>query len=87
MSNFEKIKVLLATSSLSKEDQAQFLVALGLAADERLADMAKLFEEDSSLIPVVYENYKAKFQAISHEDSAAWDKVVEDEQKQLEAIK
>lgn len=84
--NFQKIKILVEQSTLSRPEQESFMAILLLAPDEELEPLATLFAEDSSWIGTISENYKAKQAAFAGKSKAAWATVLEEEETLLRDI-
>ncbi len=81
--NFQKLKLILAESNLSEEEQNNLLVFFSLVADEELETTIKLFVEDPTLIEKINRNYKEKQKTIKANDSEKWQKIIEEEEKDL----
>lgn len=82
--NFKIIADLIKHASLSAEDKTDLISIFSLAKkDADLEPTAKLFSEDPSWIEKINDNYKGKSAAIAAHSSVAWDKIVEDEERQL----
>ncbi len=84
--NFQKLKLILTESNLSEEEQNNLLVFLSLATDEELETTVKLFMEDPTLIEKINRNYKEKQKIIKANDSEKWQKIIEEEEKNLKEI-
>ncbi len=84
--NFQKLKLILTESNLSEEEQNNLLVFLSLATDEELETTVKLFMEDPTLIEKINRNYKEKQKIIKANDSEKWQKIIEEEEKDLKEI-
>lgn len=82
-SNFQKIRELLQNSILSKEDQDDLVALFSLSEDSELEPIVKLFSEDKNWIKKISDNYRAKKTAISEKNSDLWQKIIEDEEKEL----
>ena len=81
--NFQKIKFLIQKSDTSLVDQEDLLLLFAKAKDEDMVSVLKLFTEDPSWIPKINENHKAKQAALIMGDSALWDRIVKEEERQL----
>lgn len=82
--NFEKISELVKKSDLSGADKTDLIFLFSLAKkDADLEPTVKLFSEDPSWIEKINDNYKGKSAAIAARSSVAWDKIIEDEERQL----
>lgn len=86
MTNFQKIKEKILGSNLSLADQTELIEAFGRAKDSDLEGVLKLFDEDSSWIRRLSENYKAKRSAFATGNSAVWQGILRDEEKQLKEL-
>ncbi len=84
--NFQKLKLILTESNLSEEEQNNLLVFLSLATDEEMETTVKLFMEDPTLIEKINRNYKEKQEAVKTKDSEKWQKIIEEEEKNLKEI-
>ncbi len=84
--NFQKLKLILTESNLLQEEQNNLLVFLSLATDEELETTVKLFMEDPTLIEKINRNYKEKQEAVKTKDSEKWQKIIEEEEKNLKEI-
>ncbi len=84
--NFQKLKLILTESNLLQEEQNNLLVFLSLATDEELETTVKLFMEDPTLIEKINRNYKEKQKIIKANDSEKWQKIIEEEEKDLKEI-
>lgn len=83
--NFQTIIELVQRSSLSPEDKTDLIFVFSFAKkDADLAPTVKLFSEDPSWIEKINDNYKGKSVAIAARSSVAWDKIIEDEERQLQ---
>lgn len=85
-SNFQKIKELLQNSILSKEDQDDLVVLFSLSEDSKLEPVVKLFSENKNWIKKISDNYKTKKEAIVNKNPDLWQKIIEDEEKQLNEL-
>lgn len=82
--NFKIIADLIKHASLSSEDKTDLITLFSLVKqDTDLEPTAKLFSEDPSWIEKINDNYKGKSAAIAARSSVAWDKIIEDEERQL----
>ncbi len=84
--NFQKLKLILTESNLLQEEQNNLLVFLSLATDEELETTVKLFMEDPTLIEKINRNYKEKQETAKTKDSEKWQKIIEEEEKNLKEI-
>lgn len=85
-SNFQKIKTLLQNSTLSQNDQDDLITLFSLSEDSKLEPVVKLFLEDQNWIKKISDNYKAKQIAALEKNSDLWQKIIEDEEKQLDGL-
>jgi hypothetical protein len=82
--NFDKIMELIKRSDLSPEDKIDLTSIFSLSKnDVDLEPIANLFSEDPTWIEKINDNYKGKSAAIAAHSSVAWDKIIEDEERQL----
>lgn len=84
--NFQKLKLILTESNLLQEEQNNLLVFFSLATDEELETTIKLFMEDPTLIEKINRNYKEKQEAVKTKDSEKWQKIIEEEEKDLQEM-
>ena len=82
--NFKKISELLLKSELSFEDQNNLLTAIFKVSDAELEPMLKLFSEKQAWIKTISENYKAKKLALANKNPEGWQKIIENEIRQIE---
>lgn len=85
-SNFQKIIKFLRNSNISQEDQDDLIVLFSLCEDVKLDPVVKLFSEDQNWIKKISENYKAKKSAIADQDFGLWQKIIQDEEKELNQL-
>lgn len=82
--NFQKIREILKEGPLSEEDQNNLLMIFSVAADEELETTVKLLIESPDLIEMINKNYKEKGKAIASKDSDQWQKIVKNEEAELQ---
>lgn len=85
-SNFQKIIKFLRNSNISQEDQDDLIVLFSLCEDFKLDPVIKLFSEDQNWIKKISENYKAKKSAIADQDIELWQKIIQNEEKELNQL-
>lgn len=84
--NFQKIKELIQKSSVPLAEQESLLLLFTKANDQDLEPTLKLFNEDSSWIHKINENYKAKQAALATGNQALWQKILQEEETQLKEL-
>lgn len=84
--NFQKIKELIQKSSLPLAEQESLLLLFTKANDQDLEPTLNLFNEDSSWIHKINENYKAKQAALATGNQALWQNIVQEEEAQLKEL-
>lgn len=82
--NLQIIIEAIKGSPLLPQDRTDLITLFSLVKqDTDLEPTAKLFSEDPSWIEKINDNYKGKSAAIAARSSVAWDKIIEDEERQL----
>ncbi len=82
--NFEKIINLIKQSSLSLEDKADLIFLFSLSKkDVDLDPVIQLCSANPEWINTLNDNYKAKYTAFTTQSPALWDKIIEEEERQL----
>jgi hypothetical protein len=86
MTNFERIKVSLDNSSISKIDQLAISNIFAVVSDAHLESIADLFEQKPAWIETFNDNRIKKIKAQESGDKAAWQEIFEEEKKMFEKI-
>lgn len=84
--NLQKFKELLKKSDLSQSEQDELLILFARAADEELEPMLKLLSEQPKWLKKISDNYKIKQAAITAKNPASWQKVIQDEERELQEL-
>ena len=84
--NFQKIKELILKSNLPLIDQNELIAAFARTNDLSLKGVLKLFTEDNLWIKRISENYKAKREALTAGNYSMWQKIVKEEESQLQEL-
>ncbi|MAF80409.1 hypothetical protein CL628_00160 [bacterium] len=79
----QKLGDLISQSSLTSEEQADFVSAIKALDDVWLQPVVKLARAYPEVLPSLYKNLKAKQAAVESGDSAAWEQVMADEAQWL----
>lgn len=80
----EKIRALLAHSSLTDTEAREFLSLLLYHDKEGLDEICALFEEDATWIEWLYDNYRAKKDAFASGDDKRLEEILQEETKMFE---
>lgn len=83
----DKLKSMIAQSSLSRDEQQDFITALSQADDSVLQPVVDLCSEDIEWINNLYANYRLKRSAHVAQDAQAWDGILKEEERLLGGIK
>ncbi|MDO8492498.1 MAG: hypothetical protein Q7S34_02565 [bacterium] len=80
---FQALRELILRSRLELHDKSDLICIFSLCKDSELKSLVGLCEEDPSWIEKINDNYKGKSAAIAAGSSVAWEKIIEDEERQL----
>lgn len=84
--NLQRLKTLLATSTISADDQNELLSFFAATEKDDLVAAVDLFSAEPAWIEKVSQNLKAKQKAISSRDRNLWNEIVQGEAKELQAL-
>lgn len=85
--SFQQLKKIIIESSVSVSDKDRLLRILAKAGEEELQAVLTLCTEDPNWIAQMSENYAAKQAATTTSNEALWQKIIKEEENQLEALK
>ena len=77
---------MIAKSSLSPDEQRDFINVLSRADDVDLQPIADLCIEDMEWVQKLYSNYKAKQSAHAARDTQSWEEILKNEEQLLKGI-
>jgi hypothetical protein len=80
---FQALRELILCSPLELRDKSDLICIFSLRKDSELKHVVELCKEDPTWIEKINDNYKGKSAAIAARSSVAWDKIIEDEERQL----
>jgi hypothetical protein len=83
--NFEKIKQIIANSTISEADQIEFIESCEGVIDDQLELLVDLFIESPEWIGKVIENLKEKKDAAHQRNMKSWEDVISSEVSYLES--
>jgi hypothetical protein len=82
----DKLKEILAKSSLTEVQQLELLEAFGAGDEQTLFDICNLLESNPTLIDELYNNLKAKKEALQLNDQKHWEEIIKKESQLLETL-
>lgn len=87
MSNvLDKIKERINLSDLSAEEKLEFSDILMTVEEGHLSPISTLFLEDLSWVRLLFDNYRAKKSAFANNDVEAAEKILKEEEAQLQQM-
>jgi hypothetical protein len=84
--NSDKIDQYILNSTLAEWEKQELLDVFARADDHQLRTALDEFEKDPKLITALSQNYQAKRAAFVARDGKLWNRIVEKEDLQLQAI-
>jgi hypothetical protein len=81
--NYESIKTAIQASSISDAEKKIMADIFANVADENLADIALLFNEDVKWVERVNESRKMKLKAAVTGDEKLWNEILEQQKKYI----
>jgi hypothetical protein len=85
-SNLSQLQKLISSSDLFDEQKEEFLDLFSEAKDEDLKYIVDLFKNDPSYIEKMYGVYRVKSVVFKNKDKKAWEKILQQEYRDLEKI-
>lgn len=83
----EELQKVLSQSEISLEDQNDLLVFLPILPKESLEKLIKVFQKNFDLIKEFNQNFKSKLKVLIGKDSDEWDKVIAQQEQELDELK
>ena len=77
--HLKKIQLLVPESTLSPQQQREFIGFLALIDDQDLQQVTGLFCENKKSIAILYENIINKREALKNKNANAWKKIIDEE--------
>ncbi|MES2436881.1 MAG: hypothetical protein V4519_02625 [Patescibacteria group bacterium] len=84
--NYERIKVCVASSTISDTDKKYITDLFAEVADQNLAEIAELFESKPKWVAMFNDNRKKKQEAYASGDASAWQSILEEEKKMMDDL-
>ncbi len=88
LSNMENnlIVKLLEENLVAPETREEMLVFLNQLGEETREGLLKMLSEHKEWVQLLSDNLQAKKVALAANDSAAWEKIIKEEERQLEEL-
>jgi hypothetical protein len=85
-SDFQKIKELILKSKLPFSEKEELILLFSRINQEQLTPLLELIRKDESWIHKIHDNYKAKRAATAVGSSDLWQKIIRQEEAQLQEL-